>query len=235
MDKSLNKDGNVLYKLITAITLFVPVPIYMFLAATILNIHPDYILYTTIENVEIVTYVEQEKDKTIETYFLTTKDNATIDGIVEFKDGKYGIYIEEDDIIKIDNNFFSYIIKDEKVGKRELVNIKKYELQKQQGYKIPLSFMISLFGVLMVVLIIQGKMQWYKKHPRIAALIALLSVTVVLFILNTIISNILNVFIIATVSWGLYCLEYTIQQGKIEDKQKESKESELVRLLKGMM
>lgn len=230
MEKKIKNKSKLIYKLVTGITLFVPLPLYLLLMATLFNIKSDYIIYTTFENVEVITYIDNGQE--IETYFITTKNNATMDGIVEFRDGRYGIVIKEDDIIKIDKNYYSYIIRNEK---RELVDIKKYELQKQQGYKIPLSFFISLLGVLIAVLIIQGKMQWQKKHPRLAAFIALLSVTVILFILDAIISNILGVFIVATASWGIYCLEYLMQQNKIDEKTKENKESELVRLLREAM
>lgn len=228
-----SKKGNVIYKVITAITLFVPLPVYLFLMATLFNIKPDYIIYTTIDNVEVIEYIENENtDKEEHLYFLTTKDNATMDGVVEFRDGRYGIFIEEEDIIKIDKNYYSYILKD---NVRQLVDIKKFELKKQQSYKIPISFLISVFGVLVVVLIINGKMQWRKEHPRLAALITMLTVTVVLYIINVIISNILGVFIVATTSWAVYCLEYLVYKGTIEDREKEQKESEIIRALKGLL
>lgn len=233
MAQNKSKKGNVIYKVITAITLFVPLPVYLFLMATLFNIKPDYIIYTTIDNVEVIEYIENENtDKEEHLYFLTTKDNATMDGVVEFRDGRYGIFIEEEDIIKIDKNYYSYILKD---NVRQLVDIKKFELKKQQSYKIPISFLISVFGVLVVVLIINGKMQWRKEHPRLAALITMLTVTVVLYIINVIISNILGVFIVATTSWAVYCLEYLVYKGTIEDREKEQKESEIIRALKGLL
>lgn len=233
MAQNKSKKGNVIYKVITAITLFVPLPVYLFLMATLFNIKPDYIIYTTIDNVEVIEYIENENtDKEEHLYFLTTKDNATMEGVVEFRDGRYGIFIEEEDIIKIDKNYYSYILKD---NVRQLVDIKKFELKKQQSYKIPISFLISVFGVLVVVLIINGKMQWRKEHPRLAALITMLTVTVVLYIINVIISNILGVFIVATTSWAVYCLEYLVYKGTIEDREKEQKESEIIRALKGLL
>lgn len=233
MAQNKSKKGNVIYKVITAITLFVPLPVYLFLMATLFNIKPDYIIYTTIDNVEVIEYIENENtDKEEHLYFLTTKDNATMDGVVEFRDGRYGIFIEEEDIIKIDKNYYSYALKDDT---RQLIDIKKFELKKQQSYKIPISFFISLFGVLVVVLIINGKMQWYNKHPRLAALIALLTGTIVLLILNAIISNILGVFIVATASWAVYCLEYLVYKGMVDERCKEDKENEIIRALKGLL
>lgn len=225
-----SKKGNVIYKVITAITLFVPLPVYLFLMATLFNIKPNYIIYTTIDNVEVIEYIENENtDKEEHLYFLTTKDNAAMDGVVEFRDGRYGIFIEEEDIIKIDKNYYSYALKDDT---RQLIDIKKFEVQKQQSYKLPLTFFISLFGVAIAILIIQKKMQWYKKYKRLAAFLALLTVTLFLYIIDVIVSNILGVFVVATASWALYCLEYLFNKGIISDAQKEKQESDIIRTLR---
>lgn len=228
MEKKKNTK-KLIYKITSAITLFVPLPLYLFLMATLFNITPDYIIYTQIENVEVIEIIETEEVS----FFITTTDNSKIDGVVEFHDGQYGIYISGEDIIKIDKNYYSYVLNEEEV--RELLDIKKFELQKQQSYKIPLTFFISLLGVGIVLLIIQGKMKWHKKYPRIAVLIALLTGTVILFILNTIIGGILGVFAVATASWAVYCLEYTFYQGSLDAKDKDNKESEILRALKGLI
>ena len=212
----MEKKKKLIYKIISAITILVPLPLYLFLMATLFNITPDYIIYTEIENVEVLEHKG-------ENYFLTTKNI----------DGKYGIIIDEEDIIKIGGNYYSYVTNEENV--RELTDIKKFEVKKQQSYKIPLSFFISLFAVLVVVLIIQGKMQWHKKHPRLAALVALLTGTVILFILNSIIGNILGVFVVATASWAVYCLEYSVYQNTLDEKDKANKESEILRALREMI
>ena len=226
MEKKNKNTKKLIYKITTAITLFVPLPLYLFLMATLFNITPDYIIYTEIENVEVLEHKG-------ENYFLTTKNNASMNGLVGYIDGKYGIIIDEEDIIKIGGNYYSYVLNKEEV--RELTDIKKFEVKKQQSYKIPLSFFISLFAVLVVVLIIQGKMNWHKKHPRIAALVALLTGTVILFILNSIIGNILGVFAVATASWAVYCLEYSFNQSTLDEKDKANKESEILRALKGLI
>lgn len=231
MEKKNQKTKKLIYKIVTAITLFAPLPLYLFLMATLFNIDPDYIIYTEIENVEVLEIVEDEE----QTFFITTINNAKMDGVVEFKYDKYGIVITEEDIIKIDKNYYSYIENKEKENVRELVDIKKFEVQKQQSYKLPISFFISLFAVLIVVLIIQGKMQWHKKHPRLAVLVALLTGTVILFILNSIIGSMLGVFAVATASWAVYCLEYLVYQNSLDEKDKANKESEILRALRGLI
>ena len=226
MEKKNNKNKKLIYKITTAITLLVPLPLYLFLMATLFNINPDYIIYTEIENVEVLELEDSS-------FFITTTNNSKMDGVVEFNNGKYGIIITEEDIIKIDKNYYSYVVNEEKV--RELVDIKKFEIQKQQSYKLPISFFISLFAVLIVLGIIQGKMQWHKKHPRVAVLVALLTGTVILFILNSIIGGILGVFATTTASWAVYCLEYLFYQNTLDEKDKANKESEILRALKGLM
>ncbi len=226
--KKNNFKSKLIYKLVTGITLFVPLPLYLFLTATLFSITPDYIIYTEIDNVEVIEYV---REKNV-TYFITTTNNASMHGLVEYIDGRYGIVIDSKDIIKIGSNYYSYILHEEKM---QLVDIKQFEIQKQQSYKIPISFFISLFGVLLVFLIIQNKMQWYKKRPRLAAFVALLTGTVVLYILNTVISNILGVFLIATASWGLYCLEYLFNKGFIEDKQKDEVKNDILQALEAAL
>lgn len=228
MGKKNSSKSKLIYKLITGATLFVPLPLYLFLMATLFNIVPDYVVYTEIENVQVLEYVENEE--TI--YFLTTTNNASLNGLVEFYDNKWGIYIDSKDIIKIDKNYYSYVEID---NVRELKDIKKFEIQKEQSYKIPISFFISAFGILIVVLIVQNKMQWHKRFPRLAALLALLTGTITLFILNTIIGNILGVFLVATASWAVYCLEYMVHQQTLDEKEKAKQESDLLNTLKGLI
>jgi len=228
LEKKNSKKSKLIYKLITGATLFVPLPVYLFLMATLFNIVPDYVVYTDLENVQVIEYTVDDEIS----YFLTTLDNATINGTVDFKDGKYGIYIDSDDIIKIDKKYYSYVEKDEV---RQLVDIKKFELQKEQSYKIPLAFFINVFGILVVVLIVQKKMQWHKKYPRLAVFVALLTGTIILFVLNSIIGNILGVFLVATASWAVYCLEYMVHQQTLDESEKNKKESEIASALRRLI
>ena len=223
----MTKKGNLIYKIVTSITLLVPLPLYLFLSATLFSIVPDYVINAKIDTISVFNSNDE--------YFITTSDKtASISGLVVYNEDydSYGIYIDSEDIIKIDGNYYSYIEKD---GSNQLVDIKKFEIQKQTTYKLPLSFFISLFGVLMVVLIMQGKMQWHKKYKRLATFIALLSVTVVLFVINTIVSNVLNIFLVSTVSWAIYCIEYMVAKGKIDKSQSEKQESDLLDTLRGLL
>ena len=123
---------------------------------------------------------------------------------------------------KVENNYYN----------NDLTDIKKLEIQKETSYKLPLAFFISLMGVGIVALIISGKMQLYKKYPRISTLIGLLTGTIILYVMNIIVSNIFNVFLIATVSWAVYCLEYMIKEGIINKDIAEKEENDLIETLK---
>lgn len=230
MEKKNSKKSKLIYKLITGATLFVPLPLYLFLMATLFNIVPDYIVFTDLEQVQVIEYTVDDEIS----YFLTTLDNATLNGTVDFKDGRYGIYIDSDDIIKIDKKYYSYVLNKETETK-ELMDIKKFELQKEQSYKIPLAFFINVFGILVVVLIVQKKMQWHKKYPRLAVFVTLLTGTIILFVLNSIIGNILGVFLVATASWAVYCLEYMVHQQTLDESEKNKKESEIASMLRGLI
>ena len=49
--------GKLIYKIITTITLLVPLPIYLILSATLFNIVPDYTIdNVTIEEVNVIEY-----------------------------------------------------------------------------------------------------------------------------------------------------------------------------------
>jgi len=209
------KKNKLIYKIITIITLAVPLPLYLFLSATLFNIDAD----VTFKNVDSEDLIVNE------TYIYTNNEDALYEGVFAFEDDEYVFYYDNEDIIKVDDGFFS-------VREGELVDIKALEVQKELGYKLPMAFFISLTGVGIVFLVVSGKMQWYKKYPRISTLVALLTGTVVLLIIDTIVSNLLGVFMIASISWALYCLEYWVNNNFITEEEGKKAESDLVSSLK---
>jgi Ca2+/Na+ antiporter len=96
------------------------------------------------------------------------------------------------------------------------------------SYKIPIAFMISALGIGIVFLVIQKKMELYKTYPRMSALVALITGTLVLLVINTIVSNLLGVFMIATISWAVYCLEYMAKENIISEENGKKTESDLL-------
>ncbi len=213
-------------KILRILTLSLPLPIYLFLNAVLFSVTPDVVINAKIEDIQVMNYIEED------VYFIYSKTDTTYNGgYVVLYDGMIGAVIESDDIIKVGHVYYNYT--ENKEGVMELVNLKLIE--KQQNYKIPVAFFISTLGVLIVALVVMGKMDIMKTYPRISTLIALSTGTVVLYIIDTIVSNLLGVFIVATVSWAIYCLEYTFDSGKITKTEKEKKTNDLLTLLKGAL
>jgi len=75
-------------------------------------------------------------------------------------------------------------------------------------------------------------MDIYKDYPRISTLVALVTGTLVLLVIDTIVSNLFGVFLIASISWALYCLEYWVNENFISEEESKKVESDLVKSLK---
>lgn len=211
-----------LWRVIKILVLAIPLPIYLFLSATLFSITPDYTIYADISTVDVVLHGDGW-------LIYTTDQNAAIDGLV-VRHGEYnGIAITSDDIIKIGRVYYSYI---EVEGVYQLTDIRRMELQQQQSYKIPLTFFISLGGVLIVAMIVQGKMKWHNEHPKGAVLLSLITGTVILYVIDLIVSSILGVFLVATISWALYLLADMVQKNQIDEMDAQKTESDVIRALK---
>jgi hypothetical protein len=75
----------------------------------------------------------------------------------------------------------------------------------------------------------------FKKYPKTSVAVTLFTVTLSLYIIDTIVSNLLHVFLTATLSWLLYCLESWIENGKINETDGAKKESDLVLKLRELV
>jgi hypothetical protein len=191
----------------------------MFLSATLFNIDEDIRVDNVTSEELIITTIEDG-------YFAyTDNEDVIFSGVVTRLDGLYGFYVDEDTIIRLDDGYYIY-------EDNELVDIKATELQREQSYKIPMAFVISAIGVAIVVLVVMNKMQWYKKYPRLSALVALATGTLILWVIDVLVSNLLFVFLIATISWGAYCIEYLIDKGLIDEETGKKAESETIKALK---
>ena len=222
----MSSKSNTLYKILVIITLALPVPIYLFLNAALFKMVPDYTINSKIETIEVISVDDK--------WFVYSIDqNASYDGLVVYYplDDRYGIYINDKNIIKIDGNFFTYS-KNESSGLFEWKDVKKIEIQKTLSYKLPISFLISLIGVCIIAAIIVGKMKVFNKYPRLSALGALLTGTIILAAINLIIDSLLGVFFVATISWAIYCIEHYVHTGKINKSEAEDKISKLERALR---
>jgi len=204
-----------LYKIITTITLLVPLPLYLFLSATLFNISAD-VTYKGVDSADLIV---------TDTYIYTDSEDVLYEGVFAYEDNEYVFYYDIDSIVRVDDGYFS-------VEDGALVDIKELAVREEMGYKLPMAFFISAVGVGIVFLVVSGKMQWYKDYPRISALVALVTGTLVLLVIDTIVSNLFGVFLIASISWALYCLEYWINNNFITEEEGKKAESDLVNSLK---
>lgn len=211
-----------LFNLLAIATLTLPLTVYTFLMATFFRIKPDATVHGKIVETETIEVEEKY-------YIIALEDYVTFDGQVEKVGDTWGLRFHLEDIVKYKDGFFRYTQKEGEELKWH--DVSRLTFEKELSYKIPLSIIITAVGVLIVALIVSKKMEWHKKKPRLAVLLALITGTMVLLGLNAIISNLLWVFVIATLSWGLYYIEYLIYENKIASKDAEDEMSELTRAL----
>lgn len=212
----------IIYKVLSFITIVVPFVTYLFLSATILNVEASHTI-NKLGETEVLAY-EMEKS-----LFLYDDNNLLqFRSLVYYNDeiGHFGIEVFEDDIIRIDKDYL-VVAKDDN-GKLELGDVNVWKIATKEGVSIPISFFISVFAVLIVSLIYGGKMKIFKKRVRLSVFISLAVGTAILAGINLIVSNMLNVFIVALVSWAIYCIEYLVYQGLV----KEDELNELTQLAK---
>jgi hypothetical protein len=208
------------YKLLTILTLALPLPIYLFLQATLFNIPIDVRIFSDSE----VLIVEAYEDM----YFISSTLETQYNGYTLIVDGMIGVLVDENDVIKTDNGLVQ-------VKEGAIVDVKRELFQQQQSYKIPVVVFISLFGVMIVAIIVLKKMDLVKQYPRLSVMVSLSTGTIVLYVLNTVIGGILGVFMVATISWAVYCLEYMVHHGMITQKESQKTEAELLKLLRSKL
>lgn len=206
------------YKLIEILTLVLPMSVYLLVSALIFNIQPDIIVGGTTEQVEVVLVNESQ-------YIIALDDDVTFNGQVEKIGESYGLFLGDDYIVKFDNGYFTF--------SEQWDNVKDKGSQEQEskGGKISFTTAVSIFAIVIVALIIFNKMQFQKKYPRLATLLALVVGTLILTGIHFIIDNILYVFIVATLSWAAYTIEHLVFKNMITTAQGEKATSELTAIL----
>lgn len=215
----------IFYKILTATTLILPMSVYLFLSATILNVKADYNI-TLFDNAEIMDY---ELENSVFLYNLYDKIEFK-GGVIKYLDkvDSYGVEVFEGDIVKINNDYFVLELKENKL---EFVDIDVWKLGRKESVNLPIALIISIVGAVIVGLIYAGKMQVFKKNKRLAVWVSLLLGTGILFLIDMIVSNMLNVFLVATVSWTIYCLEYVVLNGVKDDNKVNNLINELQNML----
>lgn len=207
-----------LFKIIGAMTLALPISLTLVVSAIWSKPTPDYVitfsdaLAVDLEtiNEKVVITEHDDKNKALgiafDEFTFYNIDFTYYDKIIDskyiVKDGSYIRFLSDDfdkvlEIVDGKNEQGEPFIKLDKVSH---INI-------QTGNKLSLSFIVSIIATLAVVGIISGKMKLHRKYPKSATFIALLSATIIIGVINAIIGSIFTVFVVATISWGGYCLE----------------------------
>lgn len=207
-----------LFKIIGAMTLALPISITLVVSAIWSKPTPDYVitfndaLAVDLETINEKVVITEHDDKNralviaFDEFTFYNIDFTYYDKIIDskyiVKDGSYIRFLSDDfdkvlEIIDGKNEQGEPFIKLDKVSH---INI-------QTGNKLSLSFIVSIIATLAVVGIISGKMKLHRKYPKSATFIALLSATIIIGVINAIIGSIFTVFVAATISWGAYCLE----------------------------
>lgn len=202
-----------LFKIIGAMTLALPISITLVVSAIWSKPTPDYVitfndalavdLETINERVVITEHDDKNKALVIafDEFTFYNIDFTYYDKII---DGKY--IVKNKSYIRFLSDDFDNVL--EIIDGDSFIKLDKVShINIQTGNKLSLSFIVSVIATLVVVGIISGKMKLHRKYPKSATFIALLSATILIGVINAIIGSIFTVFVVATISWGAYCLE----------------------------
>lgn len=214
-----NKYG---YNILGILTLILPMMSFI-LISTIVNKPFDAELFKDTETSTIV-FEPYEDD------YVVYSEKASYNGFTVPYNEEYALLIEENEIVKIEKDYYTPYFMEE-TQRYVLINLEEIPptVEKTNTWTISIATMIAI-GI--VALVIGGKMDLLKKRPRASALISLFVLTLIFGGLSAIITDMYNVFLVATASWGAYCIEYLIKQGKISKQDGEKKESKLLDALK---
>ncbi len=204
------------YKIIVALTFLLPISSYLLYSAFTGQTYDATI--KTDNTINVLNYDDG---------FVVFSEDAIYNGYMIPYDDSYALYVDEGDIVKIGREYFT--IHD---GLWKNIDDIPPTMEEQND---TVTAVITIIGIIIVILIIGGKMDLLKSHPRASAMFSLLLGTLILWAINSIVSNLLNVFIVATVTWAAYLIEYGIHQGKIDQLKGNKIESDIVSSLKELL
>lgn len=212
----MKKKSLTVYNIISSLTLILPITVYLILMATIFKIQPDMVMSAEFDNVIIEEY---------ENNYLIYSDLDTTfkGGNVIYHNDMIKAVISKKDIVKLDNGF--YQINDKGV----LADVSKKEVENTRASYITFTVVVGLVASLIVILIIKGKMEWHKKYKRTAVLISLVLGTVILYVMDLIVGHFFWVFLVFTLSWIAYMIEYGFYKGKIDEVTRDKLREEIKR------
>ena len=204
------------YKILVALTFLLPMS--------------SFILYSAFTKTDYQATIYNASEINVSTYdegFIVYSNEASYDGYLVPYNGSYALYLEEGDIVKVGREFYTI---HEGVWK----NFDDVPVPMEKSNDITSGIVITI-GIMIVVLIIGGKMDLLKSHPRASVMFSLVLGTLILWGINSIVTDLLSVFVVATASWGAYLIEYGIHQGAIDEKTGEAKQTKLITELKELV
>lgn len=204
------------YKILVALTFILPISSFI-LFSVITGKTYDAQIFT--DNAISVTSYEDG--------FVVYSEDATYNGYLIPYEDSYALYIEDNDVVKVGRQY--YTIHD---GTWKNINDIPPTMEKQNDWAVSISMII---GILIVILVIGGKMDLLKSHPRASVMFSLLLGTLILWGLSSVVNDLLTVFVVSTFSWAIYLIEYAVHNGKIEKIKGEKLESKLVSELKELL
>jgi len=227
----MTKKGSIIYKIITLLTLILPSSIYLIVFASIKKqVEPDIYLDTVYTgysypyefNGNIVYF---NTFNTIDGANVINNANYQAEGYLAYQ---YRIELGHNQVIDINGAKYVYRSANNSIVEFD-TSLLVDEINTQNNVKISISVVLSLVAIAIAGIVIAGKMKVLKNHPRIATALSLIIGTGVLLLINWISGSFLNVFIVITASWLVYCIEYSIAHRGITAKQ------DLVEALKGVL
>ncbi len=213
-----------IYKIISGLTLVLPLSVYLIVMATVFRISHHARIYANHNEVTLVERIGSQ-------YILVDENVGDFSARGQWRDGEILISIAENEIFLFNDGYFTLI-------NAEWADADKAAAKENTTWKLPFTVGVIIFGILIVALVISGKMEFHKKFPRVATLISLGLGTLILTGISLIVNNLADVFLIATLSWAVYMIEHAIYKGVVSgEKVKEIKsvlDNELDDALKGL-
>ncbi len=206
-----------IYSLVTALIFILPFSTYLLIEALVHSIDYDFTIYGEVAD---LTHLETE-----DSIFIYSNDKSVYyKGLVLFNDeiGEYGIEVNDKDIIKIGKGYYLWDLE-----KKELADVKVKLIKEKQSYSIPAFLIFSAVGILLAVIIISRKMQWHKKRPYEATIIALWVTLGFLFGISFFISNVFKSMLVITISFTIHYIWHIYSKGELKKKEATKKVSEL--------
>lgn len=205
--------NKLIYRILVGLTFVLPISIYLIVMAASFKIYSHASFGVNHNEVTVVERFENE-------YILLDENVETFNGKFTTINGEQLVLIHDETIYQFNDGYFVF-----ENGAWSEYTVA--EIKEAQGWKIPTAVAISLVGIVLVVLVISKKMRFHVKFPRAATLLALIFGTIILGVINLIVGNLLEVFMITTFTWAAYMIEYAIYNGFLTEQQGKKVKNEL--------